>query len=131
MIKKVSHVGVIVDNLDEALKLYENLFNLKPAAVKEIMDGKIRIAFIPVGDDEIELISPIDPSIPVGGLPQTRGIHHVSFVTDDIESEVERLKKLGVLFTAETPKIGAHGVKIIFTKPETTGGVTIELCQES
>ena len=132
MIKKISHIGSLVHNLDESLKIYKRIFNLKPAAIKEAMEGKIKLAFIPVGDDEIELIQPIDLSTPMGKILQSKGqgIHHLSLVTDDIESDVERLKKEGVEFDEEKPRIGAHGVKMIFTKPETTDGVTIELCEE-
>ena len=133
MIKRVSHVGVVVRNMDETLNLYEKVFGLKPTMVKDAMEGRMRIAFIPVGDGEIELLQPLDPNMPHARFIQThgQGLHHVSFATDDIESEVEKMKREGVVFAEEKPRIGAHGVKIIFTKPETTGGVAIELCQES
>ena len=132
MIKKISHVGIVTGNLDDALKLYYQIFGLKPAVVKEAMDGKLRVAFIPLGDDEIELLQPMDPNLPMAKFLQThgQGIHHVSLSTDNIEEEVDRMKILGVAFDTEKPRIGAHDVKIIFTKPETTGGVSVELCQE-
>ncbi|WP_455367196.1 VOC family protein [[Eubacterium] cellulosolvens] len=131
MIKRVSHIGVVVNNLDELLTLFEKSFNLKPSAVKDAMEGKLRIAFLPVGDDEIELIQPQDPDIRIGGVPQRYGqhIHHISLVTDNIESDFDLMKSKGVDFAGE-PKIGAHGVKIVFTRPETTGGIAIELCEE-
>ena len=133
MIKRINHVGVIVHNLDDTLKIYERIFGLKPTTVKTAMEGKARVAFVPVGDGEIELIQPLDPSLPQSKFLQTRGqgIHHISLSTDNIESEVSRMRKEGVAFAAEGPKIGAHGVKIIFTKPETTDNITVELCQES
>jgi methylmalonyl-CoA/ethylmalonyl-CoA epimerase len=133
MIKRLNHVGVIVRNLDETLKTYESIFGLKPATVKTAMEGKARVAFVPVGDGEIELIQPLDPNMPQSKFLQTRGqgIHHISLSTDNIESEVDRMKQEGVAFAAEAPKIGAHGVKIIFTKPETTDDITVELCEEA
>jgi methylmalonyl-CoA/ethylmalonyl-CoA epimerase len=132
MIKRINHVGIIVRSLDETLKIYERIFGLKPSTVKEAMEGKARVAFVPVGDGEMELIQPLDPSLPQSKFLQThgQGIHHISLSTDDIESEVERMRREGVAFTAEAPKIGAHGVKIIFTKPETTDNITVELCAE-
>ncbi|MGA2240178.1 MAG: VOC family protein, partial [Candidatus Bathyarchaeia archaeon] len=71
-------------------------------------------------------------NMPQSKFLQTRGqgIHHISLSTDNIESEVDRMRKEGVAFAAESPKIGAHGVKIIFTKPETTDNITVELCEE-
>jgi methylmalonyl-CoA epimerase len=133
MIKRVNHVGVIVHDLDNTLKIYEKVFGLKPTTVKTAMEGKARVAFVPVGDGEIELIQPLDPNMPQSKFLQTRGqgIHHVSLSTDNIESEVDRMRKEGVAFAAEAPKIGAHGVKIIFTKPETTDNITVELCEEA
>jgi methylmalonyl-CoA epimerase len=132
MIKRLNHVGVIVHNLDDTLKIYEKIFGLKPTTVKTAMEGKARVAFIPVGDGEIELIQPLDPNMPQSKFLQTRGqgIHHISLSTDNIESEVDRMRKEGVAFAAEAPKIGAHGVKIIFTKPETTDDIIVELCEE-
>jgi methylmalonyl-CoA epimerase len=132
MIRRLNHVGIIVNNLDDTLKIYERLFGLKPAVVKSAMEGKARVAFVPVGDGEVELIQPLDPSLPQSNFLQTRGqgIHHISLSTDDIDSEVDRMRKEGVAFAAEVPRIGAHGVKIIFTKPETTDSITVELCEE-
>jgi len=131
MIKRVNHVGVVVSNLDEELKRYERVYGAKPAVVKVAMEGKLKVAFIPVGDGEIELLQPLDPQISFGQVLRTRGqgIHHIALETDDIEGDVERMKKEGVAFDAEKPRVGAHGVRIIFTKAETTGGVAIELCE--
>jgi len=132
MIKRLNHVGVIVNDLDSTLKIYERIFGLKPTTVKTAMEGKARVAFVPVGDGEIELIQPLDPNLPQSKFLQThgQGIHHISLSTDNIESEVDKMRKQGVDFVGEVPKIGAHGVKIIFTKPETTDNITIELCEE-
>lgn len=132
LIKRVSHVGVVVRDLDETLNLYERVFGLKPSAVKDAMGGKARVAFVPVGDGEIELLQPRDPEISLSTFLQThgQGIHHISLSTDDIDSDVDRMKADGVLFADEKPKVGAHGVRIIFTKPETTGGIAFELCEQ-
>ena len=132
MIKRVSHVGVVVKDLDETLNLYERVFGLKPSVVKDAMSGKARVAFVPVGDGEIELLQPKDPEIPLSTFLQThgQGIHHISLSTDDIDSDVDSMKRAGVVFADEKPKVGAHGVRIIFTKPETTGGIAFELCEQ-
>jgi methylmalonyl-CoA/ethylmalonyl-CoA epimerase len=133
VIRKISHVGIVVSNLEEALKSYQKIFGLKPAVLKDAMGGRVKVAFIPVGDDEIELLQPLDPDTSIGKFLHTHGegIHHISLTTNDIEAETKRMKEEGVAFSDEKPKVGAHGVPIIFTKPETTGEVTVELCQES
>ncbi|MGA2239025.1 MAG: VOC family protein, partial [Candidatus Bathyarchaeia archaeon] len=102
MIKRLNHVGIIVHNLDDTLKIYEKIFGLKPTTVKTAMEGKARVAFVPAGDGEIELIQPLDPNMPQSKFLQTRGqgIHHISLSTDNIESEVDRMRKEGVAFAA-------------------------------
>jgi methylmalonyl-CoA epimerase len=132
LIKKISHVGIVVNDLDEALKQYERMYGLKPQVVKHALDGKIRVAFIPVGDGEIELIQSLNPDLPLSGSLQTQsaGLHHIAFATDDIDLEIDRMKKSGAAFAKEQPQTGAHGYKIIFTRPETTGGLRVELCQQ-
>jgi methylmalonyl-CoA epimerase len=130
MIKKIGHVGVVVRDLDETLELYKKLYCLSPAVVKDAMDGRVRVAFMPVGDDEIELLQPVDPKIHLGEFlrKQGQGIHHISLTTDNLDYEIERMKEAGAGFTDDKPTVGAHGVRIIFTRPQTTGGVTVELC---
>jgi methylmalonyl-CoA epimerase len=132
MINRINHVGVVVRDLEETLKLFDKLFQLKPAVVKDTMEGKLKVAFVPVGNDEIELLQPLDPGIPLGEALRKngQGIHHLALSTDNIDAEVERLKENGVVFDNEKPRIGAHGVKIILSKPETTGGIIVELCEE-
>lgn len=132
MIRRISHVGIVVGNLENSLRLYETLFHLKPSAVVDALGGKVRAAFVPIGDGEIELLQPLDPKLPLSEYFRNRGpgIHHISLATDDIESEVDRLRKEGVVFDREKPTVGAHGTKIIFTVPESTDGIAIELTEE-
>jgi len=132
MFNRINHVGVVVRDLNETLELFDKLFQLKPAVVKDAMEGKLKVAFVPVGNDEIELLQPLDPSTPLGEALRKsgQGIHHLALSTDNIDEDVERLKKKGVVFDQEKPRIGAHGVKIILTRPETTGGIIVELCEE-
>jgi methylmalonyl-CoA epimerase len=133
MIRRLSHVGIVVENLEESLKQYERLFNLKPTAVVDALGGKVKVAFVPVGDGEIELLQPIDQNVPLMEYLRKHGsgIHHISLSTDSIDAEVDRLRNEGVVFDRDKPTIGAHGTKIIFTVPQSTNGVPIELMEES
>ena len=132
MINRVGHIGIAVSNLDEALKIYEKAFGLKAKAVKVAEAVKLKIAFLPVGDCEIELLQPLDSNTSIGKFIATHGegIHHIALVTDDIEAEMGRMREKGVKFADDKPRIGAHGVKIAFILPESTHGVTVELCEE-
>ena len=133
MIRRLSHVGIVVENIEESLRKYERLFNLKPTAVVDALDGKIRVAFVPVGDGEIELLQPIDQNAPMMEYLRTHGtgIHHISLTTDDIEADVSRLRKEGVVFDRDKPTIGAHGTRIIFTVSQSTDSIPIELMEQS
>ena len=133
MIRRLSHVGIVVENLEESLKQYERLFNLKPTAVVDALGGKVKVAFVPVGDGEIELLQPIDQNVPLMEYLRKHGsgIHHISLSTDSIDAEVDRLRNEGVVFDRDKPTVGAHGTKIIFTVPQSTNGVPIELMEES
>jgi methylmalonyl-CoA epimerase len=117
-------------DLDESLRLYEQIFHLKPREIKNY--GKNRIAFIPIGDGEIELIQPLIPDSSFDEFLKThgQGIHHISLITNNMEAEIERMKAEGVAFDTEKPRMGAHGVQIIFTQPGTTGNITHELLAE-
>jgi len=133
MIRRLGHVGIVVENIENSLSQYETLFNLKPTAVVDVLGGKTRVAFVPVGDGEIELLQPLDENVPLMQYLRKHGtgIHHISLTTDDIDAEVSRLRKEGVVFDRETPTVGAHGTRIIFTVPKSTDNIAIELMQEA
>lgn len=122
MITGFGHVGIYVNNLDQVLEAYERIFGLKPKVVKTTASS--RIAFIPVGTGELELIQPLDPTVIA---THGEGIRHLALITDNIEAEIERIQGLGVAID-ESPRMGAHEVKIAFTHD--IHGVSIELCQE-
>ena len=133
MIRRLGHVGIVVENIERSLSQYERLFNLKPTAVVDALGGKVKVAFVPVGDGEIELIQPLDEKVPLMQYLRTHGtgIHHISLITDDIDAEVSRLRKEGVEFDGEAPTVGAHGTRIIFTVPKSTDKIAFELMEEA
>jgi methylmalonyl-CoA/ethylmalonyl-CoA epimerase len=133
MITRLGHVGIVVENMEKSLSQYERLFNLKPTAVVDALGGKVRAAFVPVGDGEIELLQPLDENVPLMQYLRAHGtgIHHISLTTDDIDGEVSRLRKEGVVFDRAAPTVGAHGTRIIFTVPKSSDNIAIELMEET
>ena len=125
-------MGVVVENMEQSLREYARLFGLKPTAVVDALGGKVRAAFLPVGDGEIELLQPIAENVPLMQFLKShgKGIHHISLTTDDIDADVARLRKLGVLFDREKPTVGAHGTRIIFTLPQSSDSIAIELMEQ-
>jgi methylmalonyl-CoA epimerase len=132
MIKKVHHVAVVVKSLDEALKLYDNLFGAKPSKIETIPQQGVKAALLPMGDGgEIELLEPIDPQGGVAKFLETRGegVHHICLQVDDVDQELRKLADKGVQLIDKQGRPGLAG-KIGFIHPKSTKGVLIELAQK-
>lgn len=133
LIKKISHIGVAVKNLEEAKKLYEEVFGLKIEGEEVSEEQKVKIAFVPIGDTRIELLEATEPQSPIAKFIESRGegVHHIAFETDNIETELQKFKEKGLRLIDEKPRSGAHGTKIAFIHPKSTLGVLFELCEET
>jgi methylmalonyl-CoA epimerase len=131
MIKKVDHIGIAVANLKEALKFYEETLGIKCTGVEEVAEQKVRTAFLPVGDTEIELLESTDPDGTIARFIEKRGegIHHIALRVDGIEAALEKMKAAGIRLLDEVPRPGAGGARIAFLHPKDTGGVLIELTE--
>ena len=131
MVRKVDHIGVAVSNLEEALKIYTDVLGLKLHGAEVVEQQKVRVAFMPVGDTEIELLESTDPEGPIAKFIEKRGegIQHIAFRVDDLEEALEQMRQKGVRLIDEKPRYGAGGARIAFLHPKSTGGVLVELCQ--
>ncbi len=132
MIKKLDHVAVIVRNLDEALKLYDELFGVKPTKIETIPEQGVKAAVLPFTEGgEIELLEPIDPQSGVAKFLESKGegIHHISLVTEDVDKELSQLAEKGVALIDKQGRPGLAG-KIGFIHPKATKGVLFELAQK-
>ncbi len=129
MIRKVDHIGIAVSNLDEALKLYRDTLGLKVEHVEDF-EG-MKIAFIPIGDTEFELLQPTDPNSALAKFLEKRGegVQHVAIRVDDVQKSLEELKGKGLQVIDQKPRPGAGGAKIAFFHPKSTMGVLLEICQ--
>ena len=131
MVHKVDHIGVAVSNLEEALKIYTDVLGLKLHGTEVVEEQKVRVAFMPVGDTEIELLESTDAEGPIAKFIEKRGegIQHIAFRVDDIEEALEQMRQQGVRLIDEKPRYGAGGARIAFLHPKATGGVLVELCE--
>jgi methylmalonyl-CoA/ethylmalonyl-CoA epimerase len=131
VVRKVDHIGVAVSNLEEALKIYTDVLGLKLHGTEVVEEQKVRVAFMPVGDTEIELLESTDPEGPIAKFIEKRGegIQHIAFRVDDIEEALEQMRRKGVRLIDEKPRYGAGGARIAFLHPKSTGGVLVELCE--
>ena len=131
MIKRIEHLGIAVNSLEETLTAYEVL--LGKSCKEEIVESEfVRTVFIQVGESKIELLEATDERSAIAKFLEKnrQGFHHVAFEVDNIEKELERLKGEGFQLIHETPKDGADNKRIAFLHPKSTAGLLVELCQE-
>ena len=130
MIKRVSHVGIVVNSLDEALPFYRDVLGLPLERIQTLEDQGLRAAVLRLGDVEIELLEPTTADSALARFRERRGdgIHHIAFGTDDIEAEMARLKQLSIQLIDQEPRRGLNGL-ICFLHPRAAGGVLLELEQ--
>ncbi len=131
MFDKIDHIGIAVNNLEEALLLYRDKFGLQLKDIELVEEQKVKIAFLPVGESKIELLEPTDPDSPIAIFLQKsgEGIHHLAFQVTGLEEKLKALQAIGVRLVDEKPRHGAGGALIAFLHPRSTGGLLIELCQ--
>jgi len=132
MVKKIEHLGIAVNSIEETLPIYESLFS-SACYKEEIVESEgVRTAFIRVGESKIELLEATHEDSAIAKfLSKSRGgFHHVAFEVDDIDAELERLSNEGFQLIHQTPKDGADNKRIAFLHPKSTAGMLVELCQE-
>jgi len=128
---KIDHVGVAVENLEETLAIYTGILGLELHGIEVVEDQRVKTAFLPVGEAEIELLASTDPEGPIGKFiaAKGQGVQHLAFRVADIEAALAELKAKGVRLIDEKPRYGAGGARIAFLHPKATNGVLVELCE--
>ena len=129
-LKRVDHVGIAVKNLDESVQFYESL-GFKATGYEVVAEQKVKVAFLPCGDSEIELLESTEPDGPIARFIEKNGpgIQHIAIRVDDIDKALEELKEKGVRLIDQVPRYGAGNARIAFVHPKATGGVLLELTQ--
>jgi methylmalonyl-CoA epimerase len=130
MIEKINHIGIAVNNVEDAVKLYTDVFGLKAGEIEIVEEEKVKTVMIPVGESRIELLETTDPEGPIGKYITKRGegMHHLSLEVSNIEAMLKTLKEKGIPLIDEEPKTGAGGIRMAFIHPKGTK-VLIELVE--
>jgi len=131
MISKVDHIGIAVANLDETLRFYREILGLKVWKTETNAEQKVKVAFLPIGDTEFELLESTDPEGPIARFIKSKGegIQHIAFRTDNIEKALLHLKGNGIRLLNEKPHHGVGGSKILFLHPKSAYGVLVGLVE--
>ena len=131
MITALDHIAIAVPDLDKAIKRFMEDFGLPFEGTEDVEAAKTATAFFPLPPTSIELVHPLRGEGPIATYLEKRGggMHHLCFRSDNIEEDIERLRKKGYQFLADGPTPGAHGSQVIFIHPKSCDGVLIEINQ--
>ncbi|MGC9519884.1 MAG: methylmalonyl-CoA epimerase [Desulfuromonadaceae bacterium] len=131
MLTKINHIGVAVTSIEEALPYYRDQLRMNHEGSEEVAEQKVKVAFLQIGESRIELLEPTSDDSPVAGFLKKNGpgVHHIAYEVDDLIDALQNLEAQGVRLIDKEPRNGAHGTKIAFVHPKSSGGVLTELCQ--
>lgn len=131
MFKKIDHIGVAVNNLEESLHIFKDVLGMKCSGEEEVKEQNVKVAFLPVGESEIELLESTSPDGNIAKYIEKKGegIHHIAFEVEDLDVMLKNLQKKGVRSIDKEPRYGAGGARIAFLHPKSTNGILVELCE--
>ncbi len=128
---KLDHVGIAVKNLDETLKFYTDVLGLDLSETEIVEEQKVKVAFLPIGDTEVELLESTADDGPIAKYIERNGegVQHLAFLVENIEEAIAEMQAKGMRMIDEMPRYGAGGAKIAFMHPKSSYRVLIELCE--
>jgi methylmalonyl-CoA/ethylmalonyl-CoA epimerase len=128
---RIDHIGVAVEDLDEAVSLYSERFGMPVQHRETVEEQGVEAVLLGVGESHVELLRPLGPDTAVGRFLARSGpgLHHVAYATEDIESALERARADGLRLIDERPRTGIRGSRVAFLHPKSTGGVLTELVE--
>jgi methylmalonyl-CoA epimerase len=128
---RIDHVGVAVSELDPALELYRDRFELALAHREVVEEQGVEAVLLDTGENHIELLAPLGPDTPVGRFLQRNGpgLHHLAYQVSDIERTLGALKDAGLELIDQQPRTGIRGSRVAFLHPRSTAGVLTEIVQ--
>jgi methylmalonyl-CoA/ethylmalonyl-CoA epimerase len=129
--KRIDHIGVAVAQIEPALALYRDSFQLTLAHREVVEEQGVEAVLLDVGENHVELLAPLGADTPVGKFLARNGpgLHHVAYQVQDIDATLGALKQAGLALIDETPRTGIRGSRVAFMHPRATDGVLTELVQ--
>lgn len=121
-ITKVNHIGIAVNDIDDAVKLYTDILGLKVTNIEVVADQNAKTAIIPVGETKIELIQSTSPEGIIAKFIERRGegLHHIALEVDDIQDALKTMNEKGVALIDQTARKGVENTDIAFLHPKAT-----------
>ncbi len=132
-VTRVDHIGIAVPNLEETIRFYEDVLDLTCTGTEVVEDQKVKVAFFPVGDTELEFLESTSDDGPIAKFLEKNGgragIQHIALRVDNIEEAIQNMQEKGYKMIDEKPRYGAGGARIAFVHPKSTGGILLELSE--
>ncbi|MEA2315332.1 MAG: methylmalonyl-CoA/ethylmalonyl-CoA epimerase [Solirubrobacteraceae bacterium] len=131
MFSRIDHIGVAVEEIEPALALYRDRFELELAHREVVEEQGVEAVLLDVGDGHVELLAPLSPDTPVGRFlaRQGPGLHHVAYQVSDIDSTLEALRDAGLELIDQQARVGIRGSRVAFMHPRATAGVLTEIVE--
>ncbi len=131
MFGRIDHIGVAVEDLDGAVRLYRDKLGMREQHRETVEEQGVDAVLLEIGDGHVELLSPLGPETAVGRFLDRHGpgMHHVAYRTDDIDAALEHVRQAGLRLIDEQPRTGIRNSRVAFVHPKSTGGVLTELVE--
>jgi methylmalonyl-CoA epimerase len=127
---KINHVAIVVRDIDASLDFWVKAFGLRLDHVEDVPSQASKVAFLPLGESEVELVQPTSMDSGMAAYLEKRGegMHHLCIEVEDIDAALSHLKALDVRLINSEPEV-LPGRKMAFIHPKAANGVLIELYQ--
>jgi methylmalonyl-CoA/ethylmalonyl-CoA epimerase len=131
-LQRIDHVGYAVEDLEEAVRYHERLYDAEVAHRERMERDGVDEALLAVGDSFIQLLAPTRPDSPVGRFLERNGpgVHHIGYGVEDVDATLEDLKGMGVRVVDDHPRPGSRGCTVAFLHPKSAMGVLVELVED-
>lgn len=131
MFGRIDHIGVAVEDIDAAIALYQDSFEMELAHRETVESQGVEAVLLDVGDGHVELLAPLGPETPVGKFMARNGagLHHVAYAVDDIDAALENLAAAGLGLIDSEARVGIRDSRVAFLHPRSTGGVLTEIVE--
>jgi methylmalonyl-CoA/ethylmalonyl-CoA epimerase len=128
---RIDHIGVAVEDLDEAVELYSERFGMPVQHRETVEEQGVEAVLLGVGEGHVELLRPLGAETAVGRFLASSGpgLHHVAYATEDIDAALEAVREAGLRLIDERPRTGIRNSRVAFVHPKSTGGVLTELVE--
>lgn len=131
MLHNINHIGIAVHSLEASIPFYRDSLSMPFKGIEAVAEQQVKVAMLQVGESKIELLEPTGPDSPIARFLEKNGpgIHHIAYEVADIAAAIAQLLASGARMIDEQPRPGAHGTRIAFVHPKSSGGVLTELCE--